>query len=385
MMPRVIEMLQYMNSLSISPFAAIVRQANMQPENIMILRSDSAFPFYRCPAPVLLSPGVNMSIVQFIANDGTPVSFYLDKPIEVKPSVPFALLPIDDQCILYCRCELPLEKVDGPGAAKVPVIQGSLVVNRLCTFYLQEHGPGFFFSGERHHPYEMAYVSQGILHTVVNGQHFVLHQNEALFIPPEAWHVQYGEPNQSVSFFGTIFLCASPLPDAMLLRVLPEQKKAKELLCMLLGELDRKEVYQNDMLVTLFQNLLVQYARFSEGIQDHPVQLPSTANNENQILSNAMEYIAEHTRERIKVSVLARQCNVSPAYLSLLFKRHLGISPAAYMLQTRLEESRQLICNGTGNMAQIASTLCFSSAQHYSTAFKRQYGFTPKAYAKGLK
>ena len=378
-------MIQYMNTLSLSQFGTIVGQINIQPENIMVLRSDSLYPFYQCPAPVLLSPGVNMSVVQFMAGDGALSSFYLDKIIEVNPMVPFALLPIDDQCVVYWRSELPLGKVQGQDATKLPIIQAQLVVNRLCTFYLQEHGSGFFFSGERHRPYEMAYVNQGILHTVVNGQHFILHQNEALFIPPEAWHVQYGEPDQSVSFLGTIFLCASPLPDAMLLRVLPEQKKAKELLRLLLGELDRKEIYQNDMLLTLFQTLLIQYARFSEGIQDHPVQLPSTLNNENQILSSAMEYIAEHTRQRIKVSVLARQCNVSPAYLSLLFKRHLDTSPAAYMLQARLEESRQLICNGAGNMAEIASTLCFSSAQHFSTAFKRKYGFTPKAYAKGLK
>ena len=133
------------------------------------------------------------------------------------------------------------------------------------------------------------------------------------------------------------------------------------------------------------QALLVRYATDAAGTQSETVPIPSTLKGENQIISRAVEYVAEHTGERITVTELARVCCVSPAYLSLLFQRHLGSAPGAYMLRVRLERSRQMIRSGAGSMAQIAQALCFSSAQHFSTAFKRQYGVSPKEYAKGLK
>lgn len=58
------------------------------------------------------------------------------------------------------------------------------------------------------------------------------------------------------------------------------------------------------------------------------------------------------------------------------------MAPAAYMLRARLEESCILLRSGAMTMNQIAAQLCFSSPQHFSAAFKRQYGMPPSVYAK---
>ena len=379
-------MLKWISSLSISPFASIAEEITPKPEDILILNANDAFHCYQSILPVVVSPGLNMAVVQFAAYSDDPISYYLDKTIEIKPNTPFSLLPIDDQCIVYCRSALPLQKIPDLKAAIPPVINASFNVQRLCTIYVQDHEQDFFFSGEKHRPYEISYVNHGILHTVVDGQHFVLHQNEALIMPPGSWHVQYSEHNHPSSFFGATFLCSTPLPDNMLLHVFPEHKKAKELLQTLIDEMenDHSREYQNDLIITYFQALLLQYARFVENPQTLPIQVPSSLQNENYILARAMEYVAAHTHEHIRVTTLAKQCNVSAAYLSLLFKRHLNISPAAYVLQVKLEESKHMISNGEWNMTQISSILCFSSPQHFSCAFKRKYGVSPREYAKGL-
>ncbi len=378
-------MLQFMNVISFSEYGRFLPGISIVPDHIVQLRAGALFPFYRCASPVTIAPIDNMSILQVLSDTGTAVSFYIDKAIELKAGISFAFLPLDTHCSLYCYAEQPLNIVPDRIIKKAPVIYSNIIVKHLCTFYLQEHGPGFFFSGEKHRPYELAYVNHGTLHTIVNGHDFILQQNEALIIPSERWHVQHADTHGGVSFLSSAFLCAFPLPEDMLLRVFPAQKTTTELMRTLFHEYQTKDIYQNEMMITVFQSLLVHYARFAEGGSDSPLQTPSSYHHENQILNQAMEYITEHTREKITVPLLAKQCSISSVHLSLLFRRHLHISPAAYIMQVKLEESRQLILSGKGNMAQIASLLCFSSPQHYSKVFKQKYGYSPRAYAKSLK
>ena len=239
---------------------------------------------------------------------------------------------------------------------------------------------GFLFAGERHQPYELVFVCQGSLHNVVGGQDYVLHANEALVIPPDQWHMQYGEADRPVRFVTVTFSCRQPLPRCLVLRVLPEQMAAAEQMRALLRTLQQPGAYGGDLMLSGVQLLLAQYAnglpRGREG------QRPDSLRNENQILDRALEYVAGHTRQRTSVEQLAKHCSVSAPYLSLLFQRHLHIAPGAYMLRARLAESCLLLQNGTGTMGQIADQLCFSSPQHFTAAFRRQYGVTPSAYTK---
>ena len=94
------------------------------------------------------------------------------------------------------------------------------------------------------------------------------------------------------------------------------------------------------------------------------------------------DYAESFLNNGISVEQLAKHCSVSAAYLSLLFQRHLHIAPGAYILRTRLAESCLLLQNGADSIGQIASLLRFSSPQHFSAAFKRQYGMTPSAYVR---
>lgn len=383
-MKLVMEMLEYINFWGFTRYGSLLLQsdARLAPEAMLPLTGSDTY--YRCASPVILAPDEGMAVLQ-LANDEQSAAFYMDKPVELLPGVQFAVVPIDQQCAVRYRAAMPLQRVSDLQAPPLPLLQPKIAVRQICTIYLQEHGPGFFFAGERHRPYELVYVSHGALHVLSGGQELTLRQNEAVLIPPDCWHVQFGENTEPCSFLVATFFCAQALPETLLLRKLPERRKTTELMRTLAQQIDAEQPYQADLLIATLQTLLVRYAMDSADAQHETIPIPSTLNNENQIISRAVEYVAEHTSERITVTELAKVCCVSPAYLSLLFQRHLGSAPGAYMLRVRLERSRQMIRSGAGSMAQIAQALCFSSAQHFSTAFKRQYGVSPKAYAKGLK
>lgn len=373
-------MLQYLSSATFSPFGCLLDPQEASFADKRYLQADAPLQYVSCSETVKVGPGENMAVLLLPQASGTLMNFYLDKPVALKPHTPFAVLPIDNQCSVLWEAGAPLIPLEQPVPQPQPILTPSIDLEQLYTFFDQSQPPGFLFAGERHRPYEFVFVRQGILHNVVGGQDFALRANEALIIPPEHWHIQYGEADRPVRFVTVTFSCRQLLPPCVLLRVLPEQMAAAEQMRALLRILQEPGSDHGDLLISGVQMLLAYYACRSPQGREGP--RPDSLRNENQILDRALEYVAGHTHERTSVEQLAKHCNVSAAYLSLLFQRHLHIAPGAYILRTRLAESCLLLRNGTGNMCQIASLLCFSSPQHFSAAFKRQYGMTPSAYIR---
>jgi AraC family transcriptional regulator len=102
-----------------------------------------------------------------------------------------------------------------------------------------------------------------------------------------------------------------------------------------------------------------------------------------KLIGAAKELIGT-AREPRSLTSIAAQLDVSPAYLTDLFRRHEGLSIARY--QRRLRLSRALVeLPDTEDIAALALELGFSSHAHFSTAFRATYGETPSAYRKNLK
>jgi AraC-like DNA-binding protein len=70
--------------------------------------------------------------------------------------------------------------------------------------------------------------------------------------------------------------------------------------------------------------------------------------------------------------------DVSASHLASLFRRELGVTIHRYLLGRRLEEARRLLRSSDVPITTIANDLGFSSGQHLATAFRKQYGRSPR-------
>ena len=103
----------------------------------------------------------------------------------------------------------------------------------------------------------------------------------------------------------------------------------------------------------------------------------------SKLIGAAKELIGT-AREPRSLTTLAAQLDVSPAYLTDLFRRHEGVSIARY--QRRLRLSRALIeLPDAEDIAALALDLGFSSHAHFSTAFRATYGETPSTYRRRIR
>jgi AraC-like DNA-binding protein len=85
----------------------------------------------------------------------------------------------------------------------------------------------------------------------------------------------------------------------------------------------------------------------------------------------------------LSVARIASELNVSASYLTRTLQAH-GLSPMSYAWSLRLEHAAGLLTRaskGAIQAKQVAFQCGFASASHFSRAFKKRYGMSPRAFA----
>ncbi|MCQ2492118.1 MAG: AraC family transcriptional regulator [Lachnospiraceae bacterium] len=93
-------------------------------------------------------------------------------------------------------------------------------------------------------------------------------------------------------------------------------------------------------------------------------------------------YIDHHFAENINLDSLATMTHMNKYYMVHAFNKYIGYSPINYLIEKRIAESKRLLETTSQSIAQIASTVGFSSQSYFSQVFKKSTGMTPNAYRK---
>jgi AraC-like DNA-binding protein len=91
-------------------------------------------------------------------------------------------------------------------------------------------------------------------------------------------------------------------------------------------------------------------------------------------------YISAHLHDKITLTQLARLTNLSPRYLSKLFKNETGQSILSYIQVKKINEAKTLLSFSDYSLAKISAYLNFSSQSYFSTRFLKHTGMTPQNY-----
>ncbi|WP_156125809.1 AraC family transcriptional regulator [Paraburkholderia kururiensis] len=98
------------------------------------------------------------------------------------------------------------------------------------------------------------------------------------------------------------------------------------------------------------------------------------------VIEPALQLIADHYDAPITLDQMAAACEITPFRLIQAFRGATGLTPHAWLVQTRLREASRLLRSGmTPAEAALTSGFCDQSA--LNKHFVRCYGITPAAYA----
>jgi AraC-like DNA-binding protein len=101
-------------------------------------------------------------------------------------------------------------------------------------------------------------------------------------------------------------------------------------------------------------------------------------------LAKAKQRLDHCFQEPWSLAELASEVHLSPSQLSVLFKRHLGMTPKQYLLQRRLQEAKMWLTSSKKNLDYIAHKVGISDASTLVRLFSKHYNTTPGKYRTNL-
>ncbi|MCZ8538145.1 helix-turn-helix domain-containing protein [Paenisporosarcina quisquiliarum] len=106
----------------------------------------------------------------------------------------------------------------------------------------------------------------------------------------------------------------------------------------------------------------------------------SFVHSRSQIVNEAIEIIKTKLDEPLTLKKLAERLFVSPTYLQKVFTKEMKISPARFILESRMDQAKHLLRTTDLLICDIAQTVGYVNAAHFSTVFHRHTGESPTYY-----
>ena len=94
-------------------------------------------------------------------------------------------------------------------------------------------------------------------------------------------------------------------------------------------------------------------------------------------IQGAMQYVRENYQNKLSLDETAERVNLSPSYLSKLFKKELNQNFNAYLNQVRVEKSKNYLLNTDIPLIDIAGMCGFEDQSYFSKVFKKFTGSSP--------
>ncbi len=252
------------------------------------------------------------------------------------------------------------------------IVFQDLQINILDIFLLK-HESGGYVPFHHHAWYEFNYVETGSMLTSIQGQEIVTEAGESLLIPPGVFH------NNTF-----------PMDDSGLCIRFSLKKLLNEASgCFhdISSALSIPRVFSFKTDVSMFyvdHSIYSLQIAFLKWLFD----MYEVLNLEKRIDSGVGEsvsfrvtnYLQEHYSDKIKVSEIADELNLSYRSLARKFKEETGVSIMEKLTSIRIEKAKQLLLTTDDTMLTIANTVGYENEYYFSRAFTKYSTINPSTF-----
>ena len=106
---------------------------------------------------------------------------------------------------------------------------------------------------------------------------------------------------------------------------------------------------------------------------------------ERKIIDQVIGYIKEYYDKDINLNTIADVFNKNNCYLSVLFKKEIGVNFTDYLTSLRIEKAKELLTNKDLNIKELSNQVGYMSPKHFSSVFKNATGISPKQYREKIR
>lgn len=153
----------------------------------------------------------------------------------------------------------------------------------------------------------------------------------------------------------------------------------------LLHELNDANVVGRLYADTLATGLAIQLVRRYSSLKDVHVGHGGMAPHKlRRAIALIDHHLSDEEEGRVALRTVARDVHMSYFHFSRAFKQSMGMTATNYIAERRIERAKKLLEETELPISEIALRSGFSSQSHFTTAFRRLAGATPKAFRAAL-
>ncbi|MCI8800134.1 response regulator transcription factor [Acetatifactor muris] len=129
-----------------------------------------------------------------------------------------------------------------------------------------------------------------------------------------------------------------------------------------------------------YPELLTCFARVKSQLDEEHKQVEELSGGYyEQIVARTIQYLKEHYRQA-SLEEAAEQVNLSPAYLSKIFKEKSGTGFSDTLSSIRMNKAKEMLDDPQYKSYDIAYYLGYDNPKNFSRAFKAYFGMSPSEY-----
>jgi len=166
-----------------------------------------------------------------------------------------------------------------------------------------------------------------------------------------------------------------PDKQSILIRATPTTEVLHHCVLKLLQNADAPRLWLESLLTELLMQVLSSDKNFS-------VIPPLSINQKKNympVIERVKFFMNENFIEDISLSQLADIGNMRPFHFNRLFKKITNCTPYKYLLSVRLQLAHLQLKNTSQLVTEVAFASGFKSLDHFSSAYKQQFGHSPSA------
>lgn len=134
--------------------------------------------------------------------------------------------------------------------------------------------------------------------------------------------------------------------------------------------------HDDDLARRISEYFVLERIRMGDEPQEVPMR--TRLRHAPESLVDALALMDANIEEPLTTHELSEHLGISRRQLERLFKKYLQAVPSRYYLNLRLQAARRLLRESDRSAGEIALRTGFSSAAHFSTAYRNHFGMTPR-------
>jgi|GEM_PF-461249 len=104
-----------------------------------------------------------------------------------------------------------------------------------------------------------------------------------------------------------------------------------------------------------------------------------------QSFDRCARFVNENYASIKSVAEISSACALNESYMSRLFKKFAGRTPSEFLLNLKMDFAAELLIRQNAGVKEAACAVAFDDPYHFSRAFKRRHGQSPKIFADRLR